>query len=78
MLRVLPNKVVVLVPRFGIEGMIPLGELEDKGQLKYDADRQTLAGPKGTRVTVLDRVKVRAKDVATRTTSGPVCREVPP
>lgn len=59
MLRVFANKVVVLVPRFGIEGMVVLGDLEAKNQLRHDADRQELMGPQGTKVRVLDKVKVR-------------------
>ncbi|KAJ9134019.1 Exosome complex exonuclease dis3 [Pleurostoma richardsiae] len=70
-MRVFSNGFVVLVPRFGIEGLIRLRDLADpEPAAEYDPETYTLAtsGSRSVTVSLFDKVRVRISDQKDETT----------
>lgn len=64
-MRIFSNGFVVFVPRFGIEGLIRLRDMETpEPQAEYDAERYVLAvsGSRNFTVALFEKVKVRISD----------------
>lgn len=57
-LRILETRLIVLVPRFGIEGSIDLKPLADHGLLNRDADGHRITCPGNIKLRVFDKVQV--------------------
>ena len=70
-MKIFSNGFVVLVPRFGIEGLIRLRDLaEPEPESEYDAETYTLTtrGARDLRVELFQKVKVRVHDQKDETT----------
>jgi exosome complex exonuclease DIS3/RRP44 len=57
-IKVRENGVVVLVPRYGIEGLVFVCEAGERSPFAYDAKTETLSAP-GCRLRTFDAVRVR-------------------
>ncbi|KAK3336011.1 hypothetical protein B0T19DRAFT_25576 [Cercophora scortea] len=70
-MKIFSNGFVVLVPRFGIEGLIRLRDLADpEPQAEYDAETNTLttSGSREVKVELFQKVRVRVTDQKDETT----------
>jgi len=56
--QVRDNGVVVLVPRYGIEGLVFTHDAGERSAFTYDPEKETLAAP-GCVLRTFDQVKVR-------------------
>jgi exosome complex exonuclease DIS3/RRP44 len=64
-MKIFSNGFVVLVPRFGTEGLIRLRDLaEPEPEAEYDADTYTLTtkGSREIKVELFQKVRVRVRD----------------
>ncbi len=71
MLKIFSNGFVVLVPRFGIEGLIRLRDLADpEPAAEFDAETYTLttSGSREVAVELFQKVRVRVTDQKDETT----------
>ncbi|EME27978.1 exoribonuclease R [Galdieria sulphuraria] len=54
--RLLTNGIVVMLPRYGLEGLVRFEK--NSSATLFDEDKQLLITPKGTRLKIFDRVRV--------------------